>query len=134
MARPPAGSQLGGFAVRGLDPGPGRGRAARLGERIAPGPRPDRMPHHVFILHVSEEGRAVSNERIPGPRRANRTDTPVRPGRRSRASGHTRRPDVESLEGRLLLALLGISQQLTKPDIASGSNNSLSYVQVGNNA
>jgi RHS repeat-associated protein len=32
------------------------------------------------------------------------------------------------------MSLLGISQQLTKPDISSGINNDLSYTQIGNNA
>jgi RHS repeat-associated protein len=68
------------------------------------------------------------------------TRLPLRADRRGNASTARRRarssprPQIEALEERQLLALLGLSQLAQKPDIASGSRTSLSYVQVGNNA
>ena len=56
-----------------------------------------------------------------------------RPGRRASKAGRERRLSLEPLEGRHLLALLGLAQQGTKPDVASGVMNTLSYTQVGNN-
>ena len=54
--------------------------------------------------------------------------SPRRDGKRA-----THRPLLEPLEERCLLALLGLSQLATKPDIASGSRTSISYTQIGNN-
>ncbi len=45
----------------------------------------------------------------------------------------TRRPVVERLEERCMLALLGLSQLAQKPDIASGARTNISYTQIGNN-
>ena len=45
----------------------------------------------------------------------------------------TRRPVVERLEERCMLALLGLSQLDQKPDIASGARTNISYTQIGNN-
>lgn len=58
---------------------------------------------------------------------------PAPPRRRKRARAPWR-PDVQALEGRSLLALLGLAQLGTKPDIASGASTHLSYTQQGNNA
>jgi hypothetical protein len=51
--------------------------------------------------------------------------------RPDRAREIVRRPRVEPLKDRRLLALLGIALQLTKPDIGSGLLTNLSYTQVG---
>ena len=60
-----------------------------------------------------------------------RTYIPTSPRRDGRRATH--RPLLEPLEERCLLALLGLSQLATKPDIASGSRTTISYTQIGNN-
>src|SRR4051794_26647093 len=41
---------------------------------------------------------------------------------------------LEPMEDRCLLSLLGIAQQSSKPDIASGSKTNISYTQLNTNA
>src|SRR5262245_18963516 len=55
-------------------------------------------------------------------------------GRRHRSPRRGLQPQLEPLESRELLALLGLAQECFKPDIASGAVTNLSYTQVGNNA
>jgi RHS repeat-associated protein len=69
----------------------------------------------------------VGGSRGRSPARGRRSPPGARAGARARVG-------IEPLEPRCLLALLGLAQQASRPDIASNVRTSLSYTQVGNDA
>jgi RHS repeat-associated protein len=78
------------------------------------------------------------NEFVLGLRDVRRVDQVAgrdrrRPRRPRRASRRGRQPIFDPLEDRRLMALLGLSNELTKPDVTSGVSSNVSYTQVGNN-